>query len=60
MNIDLNHGVLVLSTIALLWIFQSGKGRMVRIDSTVTETHISPPSDSNLLWDCARVMVHLR
>ncbi|WED21122.1 ISNCY family transposase [Vibrio sp. JC009] len=35
------------------------KGRMVRIDSTVTETHISPPSDSNLLWDCVRVMVRL-
>lgn len=35
------------------------KGRMVRIDSTVTETHISSPSDSNLLWDCVRVMVRL-
>ena len=32
---------------------------MVRIDSTVTETHISPPCDSNLLWDCVRVMVRL-
>lgn len=33
------------------------KGRMVRIDSTVTETHIHPPTDSALLWDCVRVMV---
>ncbi len=35
------------------------KGRMVRIDSTVTETHILSPTDSNLLWDCVRVMVRL-
>ena len=35
------------------------KGRMVRIDSTVTETHIQSPTDSNLLWDCVRVMVRL-
>ena len=33
------------------------KGRMVRIDSTVTESHIHPPTDSRLLWDCVRVMV---
>jgi IS5 family transposase len=33
------------------------KGRMVRIDSTVTETNIHPPTDSSLLWDCIRVMV---
>jgi IS5 family transposase len=32
------------------------KGRMVRIDSTVTESHIHPPTDSSLLWDCVRVM----
>ena len=35
------------------------KGRMVRIDSTVTETNIHPPSDSQLLWDCVRVSVRL-
>ena len=35
------------------------KGRMVRIDSTVTESHIHPPTDSRLLWDCVRVMVRL-
>ena len=35
------------------------EGRMVRIDSTVTETHILSPMDSNLLWDCVRVMVRL-
>lgn len=33
------------------------KGRVVRIDSTVTETTIHAPSDSSLLWDCVRVMV---
>lgn len=33
------------------------KGRVVRIDSTVTETDIHPPSDSSLLWDCVRSMV---
>lgn len=33
------------------------KGHTVRIDSTVTETHIHPPSDSSLLWDCIRVMI---
>lgn len=33
------------------------KGRMVRIDSTVTETNIHAPTDSSLLWDCVRVMV---
>jgi IS5 family transposase len=35
------------------------KGRVVRIDSTVTETDVHPPSDSTLLWDCVRVMVRL-
>lgn len=33
------------------------KGRVVRIDSTVTATDIHPPSDSSLLWDCVRSMV---
>jgi IS5 family transposase len=35
------------------------KGRMVRIDSTVTETNIHPPTDSSLLWDCIRVTERL-
>lgn len=35
------------------------KGRMVRIDSTVTETNIHEPSDSQLIWDCVRVSVRL-
>ena len=35
------------------------KGRMVRIDSTVTETNIHDPSDSSLIWDCVRVAVRL-
>lgn len=35
------------------------KGRMVRIDSTVTQTNIHEPSDSSLIWDCVRVAVRL-
>lgn len=35
------------------------KGRMIRIDSTVTETNIHEPTDSSLIWDCVRVAVRL-
>jgi IS5 family transposase len=35
------------------------KGSMLRIDSTVTETHIHAPTDSSLLWDGVRVMTRL-
>ena len=35
------------------------KGNMLRIDSTVTETHIHPPTDSSLLWDGVRVLTRL-
>ena len=35
------------------------KGRIVRSDSTVTETHIHRPSDSSLIWDGVRVMDRL-
>ena len=35
------------------------KGTMLRIDSTVTETHIHDPTDSSLLWDSVRVMTRL-
>jgi len=35
------------------------KGTMLRIDSTVTETHIHAPTDSSLLWDSVRVMIRL-
>jgi IS5 family transposase len=34
-------------------------GRKVRIDSTVSETNIHPPSDSSLLFDCVRVLTRL-
>ena len=34
-------------------------GKMMRIDSTVTDTPIYEPSDSTLLWDGMRVMVKL-
>ena len=34
-------------------------GRMLRIDSTVTDTPIHEPSDSSLLWDSVRVLVRL-
>jgi len=35
------------------------KGKMLRIDSTVTEAPIHEPSDSTLLWDSVRVLVRL-
>jgi len=35
------------------------RGRKVRIDSTVTEANIHPPSDSSLLFDCVRVMTRI-
>jgi IS5 family transposase len=35
------------------------KGRQVRIDCTVVETNIHPPSDSSLLYDCVRVLTRL-
>lgn len=35
------------------------RGRKVRIDSTVSETNIHPPSDSSLLNDCVRVLTRL-
>lgn len=34
-------------------------GRMVRVDSTVTQTPILIPADSNLLWDCVRIQARL-
>lgn len=34
-------------------------GKMMRVDSTVTDTPIHEPSDSTLLWDSMRVMVKL-
>ena len=35
------------------------RGRVVRLDSTVTAALIHAPSDSSLLWDAVRVMVRL-
>ncbi len=35
------------------------RGRKVRIDSTVSETNIHPPSDSSLLFDCVRVLTRI-
>lgn len=34
-------------------------GRKVRVDTTVVESNIHAPLDSNLLWDCARVLTRL-
>ena len=34
-------------------------GKMLRVDSTVTESQIHAPSDSSLLWDSVRVLVRL-
>lgn len=31
-------------------------GNRVRVDTTVVESNIHPPLDSNLLWDCVRVL----
>ena len=36
-----------------------GRGMVLRIDSTVTESMIHAPSDSTLLWDGVRVLVRL-
>jgi IS5 family transposase len=35
------------------------RGRMVRLDSTVTAALVHEPSDSSLLWDAVRVMTRL-
>ena len=35
------------------------KGRKVRVDCTVTESNIHPPTDSSLLWDSVRVLCRL-
>jgi len=35
------------------------QGKMLRIDSTVTESPIHAPSDSTLLWDSVRVLIRL-
>ena len=50
-----------INRILLLDCNQTGieKGRTVRIDSTVTESHIHPPTDSSLLWDCVRTLVRV-
>lgn len=34
-------------------------GKRVRVDTTVVESNIHPPLDSNLLWDCVRVATRL-
>jgi IS5 family transposase len=38
---------------------QLERGRVVRLDSTVTAALLHEPSDSSLLWDAVRVMVRL-
>jgi transposase, IS5 family len=35
------------------------RGRVIRLDSTVTAAPVHEPSDSSLLWDAVRVMVRL-
>ena len=35
------------------------KGRKVRVDCTVVESNIHPPTDSELLYDCVRVLTRL-
>jgi IS5 family transposase len=41
------------------WQTEVEKGRQVRIDCTVVESNIHPPSDSTLLFDCVRVLVRI-
>lgn len=38
---------------------QVESGRTVRVDCTVVESNIHAPSDSELLWDCVRVITRL-
>lgn len=35
------------------------KGREIRVDCTVVESNIHPPTDATLLWDCVRVLTRL-
>ena len=35
------------------------RGRMVRVDCTVTASNIHEPTDSSLLWDCVRVLARV-
>ena len=35
------------------------KGKQVRIDCTVVSSNIHDPTDSNLLWDCVRVLTRM-
>ena len=35
------------------------KGRKVRVDCTVVESNIHPPTDSELLYDCVRVLTRV-
>lgn len=47
---------------ALVGIAQQQKiddGKRIRVDTTVVESNIHAPLDSNLLWDCVRVMTRL-
>jgi len=50
-----------INKVLLLSAKESGveKARTVRIDSTVTDANIHPPTDSSLLWDGVRVVVRL-
>ncbi len=35
------------------------KGKKARVDCTVVSSNIHDPKDSNLLWDCVRVLMHI-
>lgn len=35
------------------------RGTQLRVDTTVVETHIHHPTDSELLWDCVRVLTRI-
>ncbi len=47
--------------ILISWAADEGieRGDVVRTDTTVVDANIHEPADSNLLWDCVRVMTRL-
>ena len=61
------YGVLASETLSAMNValgkYAVGKGLVdpsaVRTDTTVVETNIHHPTDSSLLWDCARVLIRL-
>lgn len=47
--------------VLISWASEEGieRGDVIRTDTTVVDAHIHEPADSDLLWDCVRVMTRL-